>query len=76
MNVEQIKNLISEQKHKTTVINNAGVEWENLKSLLNYILNVTNKNTDEFKEACILAVSLCDDMGVSLQQIKQNLAAE
>jgi Na+/H+-translocating membrane pyrophosphatase len=76
MDIEQIKKSISEQKHNTIIFNNAGVEWENLKALLNYILNNTNKELEEFKRASVLADTLCDDLKNSLEQIKLILPKE
>lgn len=70
MNTEQIKNLIAEQKQKASVINNLTIDWENTKALLNQIANTTNTETPEFKEACKLAYSLCDDVKAGLEQVK------
>lgn len=67
---EQIKNIINEQKKKANIINNLAIDWENTKVLLNQIINSTNKESAEFKEACELANSLCEDMKTGLEEVK------
>lgn len=76
MNTEQIKNLIAEQKQKSTIINNLNIDWENTKVLLNQIINSANTETPEFKEACKLAHSLCEDVKAGLEQVKTLLPKE
>lgn len=73
MNNEQIKNLIAEQKRKANTINNLAIDWENTKTILNQIVNASNKETQEFKDACELANSLCEDMKSSLEEIKNTI---
>jgi|JI10StandDraft_1071094.scaffolds.fasta_scaffold647259_1 hypothetical protein len=70
MNTEQIKSLIAEQKQKASIINNLTIDWENTKALLNQIANSANTETPEFKEACKLAHSLCEDVKAGLEQVK------
>lgn len=70
---EQIKNLISEQKQKANIINSLAIDWENTKVLLNQIINSTNKESPEFKEACELANSLCEDMKTGLEKVKNTI---
>ncbi len=70
---EQIKNLITEQKKKANIINNLAIDWENTKLLLNQIINSTNKETPEFKEACDLANSLCEDIKSNLEEVKNTI---
>ncbi len=67
---EQIKNIINEQKKKANIINNLAIDWEPTKVLLNQIINSTNKESAEFKEACELANSLCEDMKTGLEEVK------
>lgn len=67
---EQIKNIITEQKKKANIINNLAIDWENTKVLLNQIINSTNKESPDFKEACELANSLCEDMVTGLEEVK------
>lgn len=73
MNNEQIKNLIAEQKRKANTINNLAIDWENTKIILNQIVNSSNKDTQEFKDACELANSLCEDMKISIEEVKNTI---
>jgi hypothetical protein len=73
MNTEQIKNLISEQKRKANIINNLAIDWENTKTILSQIVNASNKEAQEFKDACELANSLCEDMKINLEEVKNTI---
>jgi len=73
MNNEQIKNIIAEQKKKVNIINNLAIDWENAKTILNQIVNAANKDTQEFKDACELANSICDEMKNNLEEVKNNI---
>jgi len=73
MNNEQIKNLISEQKRKANLINNLAIDWENIKTILNQVVNASNKESSEFKDACELANSLCEDMKTGLEEVKNTI---
>ena len=73
MNNEQIKNIIAEQKKKANIINNIAIDWENTKTIVNQIINSSAKDTEEYKNACELANSLCEDMKNSLEEIKNTI---
>lgn len=65
-----IENLIEDTKKKSALVNGLAIDWQYIQQLVPQILNKTDDNTTEFKNACNSLTKILDRTEEGIRELK------
>jgi hypothetical protein len=68
--MNNIENIIEDTKRKSVLVNNLAIDWQYIQQLIPQILNNSDNNTEEFKNACKTLIKMVDRTEKGLQDLK------